>query len=131
MDNIDINIVNFPEWAKVKEENDQALKNKKYDGYTWQRKVTLDMYVLIDCQNDECVGMGENCIRFAWCNKAGFAIASVKYQYSEAGYIAGCQWLLKSAIQLQQTFEQFIKENMHTVAEWIKTYNSNYTEKKS
>lgn len=114
----------FPAYKEIEKLNNVFLDHNEYKGYSINIPVNdIGLYMLIDCQNDQVVNMGENCIRFAWCNKAGFAIASVKYKNCEAGYLMGCAFLINSANEMSKCFVTFINKNTHDIRTRFHEYN--------
>ena len=119
----------FPTYEEIEHANLAFIEHEEYKGYAINIPVNdFGLYILIDCQNDNVLGMGENCIRFAWCNKAGFAVASQKYINSEAGYIAGCAFLIESAYNMMKCFTNFINTNLKDIEARIHIYNENNPE---
>ena len=86
------------------------------------------LYMLIDCQNDSVVGMGSDVIRFAWCNKAGFAVASATYKNCEPGYLMGCTFLVNAAHEMHKFFESFAQKQAFDISRRIEKYNQEHQE---
>ena len=100
--------ISIPTWEEIEENNKPFIKNKQYKGYSADfplccgeksEALGIDLHLAIDCQNEQFIfknysgKKAENIIRFALCNKAGFAVASHKYEYSKEGYNTGLDYL--------------------------------------
>lgn len=110
--NIDFKNFKFPEYKDVKKLNQIFLDRQLYKGYNINMPANdLGLYILIDCQNNSVINMGDDIIRFAWCNRGGFAVASVSYKNCEEGYLMGCAFLLDAATEMIRCFETFLNNN--------------------
>ena len=101
--------ITIPSWKEIEEKNNVFIKEKKYKGYeidiplAVSEAIGLDLHILISCQNEQFIfknnngEKAENVLRFALCNRAGFAIASRRYVYCEEGYKAGIEYLKNAA----------------------------------
>lgn len=117
----------FPSYEDIVKANRLFIDRKEYRGYAINIPVNdTGLYMLIECQNDNVLSMGDNCIRFAWCNKAGFAIASERYINNEAGYIMGCAFLITAANDIIKCFDTFINKNMSGIRKRINKYEQTH-----
>lgn len=123
----------FPSWETISTMNQAFLDREEYKGYSINIPVLEDskygLYMLIDCQNDSVVKMGSDVIRFAWCNRAGFAVASMTYKNCEAGYLLGCAFLINAANEMNNFFEEFLSKHTLDISSRIIKYEEENTEK--
>ena len=126
IDNVDFT---FPTWGEFSSANQVYLNKKEYKGHSVQLRITDMLYMLIECRNDRCLwNAADNIIHFAWCNRAGFAIAQAEYKYCEAGYIAGCVFLVNSANELSKFFSSFATKHASLLRARINKYNEEHPE---
>lgn len=98
--------VKFLSYQQLCTSNDRS----KYDGFTFKVNLTNDLYLLIKCRNNSVVfPHQEDDIKFAWCTKNEFPIASVAYLNCEAGYYAGIKFLMDTARQFEDALKNFQK----------------------
>ena len=117
----------FPTWKEFSAQNQKYIDKEEYTGYHIEIPVNnKQLYMFIECQNQECIKMGSNVIRFSWCNRAGFAVSSSTYMYDEAGYIAGCVDLINFANDASKIFKSFIERNTHIIRTRIKEYEEEH-----
>lgn len=118
----------FPTWDEFSEHNQYFLDNKEYKGYCISIPATEALYLLIDCQNEHCIwSNADNVIRVAWCNKAGFAIASASYKYCEEGYLAACVYLVNTAYELSKFFDVFARRHVTDINARVAYYESEHS----
>lgn len=117
----------FPAYSEIVR-NNKRFENE-YRGYEIFIHVNDGLYLSIECQNESAIYKNaDDAIRFAWCNKAGFAVAQVRYKNCEAGYLLGCAYLLHAADEMKNIFGKFINKNCHSVSQSLIQYQEQHPE---
>ena len=121
--------IKLPKWEDIQRENQKFLDAGEYKGYSVKIPVAQNLYMLIDCQNNSKVfETSQDVIRFAWCTDNEFAVASEKYVNCEAGYLAGCAFLVNSAHEMHKALREFTSDNASRVRRAIDEYNHAHPE---
>lgn len=100
--------INLPSYKEIVERNDLS----KYKGYELIIPVVHNLVIVIDCQNENNIfPNGEPIICFKWCTKNGFPIAMIRYVNCEEGYYLGIKFLLDTATDFKNSFDDFIQNS--------------------
>lgn len=101
-------IVDFPSWDTIVHSNSKD----QYNGFTFKQNLAENLFVSIEIRNESAICINwEDCIRFSFCTKNGFPIATVQYKLCKQAYYTGLEQLLSWAKTFQTAFKDFAEKS--------------------